>query len=275
MLRIEKRIPKVDWGQEFNRHWNGNNPPATHAFNALSFIFPQGEQFFIDAAKEVAQNTDFSQNQALEEEVKLFIAQEATHGNQHVKYNTCLEDSGYENVVYNVVEYFIKSAHRYLSPLTKLAFVCAYEHYTAILGDFVLSKPQVLKEAEPRMALVWGWHAAEETEHKSVSFDLYEAAGGGWIRRILAFLLVTIQLAYLFCRLFWSMLYRDGSLKFSRLPKTISQFMSFFFGKDGVNWYLLKYSFHYFSPQFHPWNRDNRLLLQTWLDQNNFQLQII
>jgi predicted metal-dependent hydrolase len=41
-----------------------------------------------------------------------------------------------------------------------------------------------LDGAEPDMHTLWSWHAAEETEHKSVAIDVYRAAGGGNLRRV-------------------------------------------------------------------------------------------
>ena len=54
MTTITARIPQVDWSKGFERHWNGGDPAVTHAFNALSFLFPQAEKFFIEVAREVA-----------------------------------------------------------------------------------------------------------------------------------------------------------------------------------------------------------------------------
>lgn len=107
------------------------------------------------------------------------------------------------------------------------------------------------------MAL-WGWHSAEETEHKAVCFDLYHAAGGGWLRRVLVFLLVTLTFSVMFSRLYISLLYRDGCLTLSRVGKTLRQSLSFFLGRSGIGWHLMGYGVRYLSPWFHPWNQDNR-----------------
>jgi len=61
------------------------------------------------------------------------------------------------------------------------------------------------------MQLVWGWHAAEETEHKAVCFDLYRALGGGWLRRVLVLMLVTMNFSRLFWRLYLDMLRRTAA----------------------------------------------------------------
>lgn len=252
MSAIAARIPQVDWSQGFDRHWNGGNPAVTHAFNALSFLFPQGEKFFIEVAREVAGNLNTTSNVDLTGAVKGFIAQESAHARQHTLYNAILQQQGYENIVHAWVRRLQQWAHRSLSPLTKLAVVCGYEHYTAILGNFLLNNLDVLKQASPDMALIWGWHAAEETEHKAVCFDLYRAAGGGWLRRVMVFLFVSFDFLLLFSRLYLSLLNRDGCLKIAKLFSTAQQFVRFFFGRRGVGWHLFGHGLRYLSPWFHP-----------------------
>jgi predicted metal-dependent hydrolase len=163
MTTISARIPQVDWSQGFDRHWNGGNLAVTHAFNALSLLFPQAECFFIEVAREVVCGLDSTLNPELERAVKGFIAQESTHTQQHNQYNAILKTQGFENVVHNFVQRLQERSHRDFSSLTKLAIVCGYEHYTAILGNYILTNPQVLGSAEPDMALIWGWYSAEVT----------------------------------------------------------------------------------------------------------------
>ncbi len=275
MTEISARVPLVNWSRGFDRHWNGDNPAVTHAFNAVSFLFPQGERFFIEVAREVARGLDYTNNPELEQAVQGFIAQESTHSYQHNQYNAVLEAQGFENVVHGFIHHLQERSHRDFSSVTRLAIVCGYEHYTAILGNFILNNPQVLVPAEPHMALIWGWHSAEETEHKAVCFDLYQAAGGGWFRRVLVFLLVTLNFSLMFGRLYFNLLYRDGCLKPFHLIKTLLQSLKFFFGGSGIAWHLLGHGVRYLSPWFHPWNQDNRAKLQSWLSANQFQLRKI
>jgi len=72
------------------------------------------------------------------------------------------------------------------------AITCALEHYTAMLADYVLRNPVWLEDAEPQLRVLWSWHAAEETEHKAVAYDVYRAAGGGYAKRVLWYLHVSV-----------------------------------------------------------------------------------
>jgi len=42
--------------------------------------------------------------------------------------------------------------------------------------------------ADPEMLNLLRWHGTEEVEHRSVAFDAYVAAGGGYLRRVAAML---------------------------------------------------------------------------------------
>ena len=273
MSEITARVPLLTWDQDFKKYWNGDNPSATHAFDALSFMFPQGERFAIKVAKEVNQQKGLSLTPELKEDVRVFILQEATHTKHHNFYNSTLEKHGYENVAYNFNERLEKMGHKYFSPIQKLASVSAYEHYTTIIGNWLLKNPEVLKSAPKHMSLPWEWHAAEETEHRAVCFDLHKAAGGSALGRVLAFLVVTVYWLMVYTRLYISMLWRDGCLSLVRLPKTTWQSLRFFWGGKGVGWNILFYGPRYLSPVFHPWKKNNKHLLDSWLIRNDDHLR--
>jgi len=48
------RSPNIDWQNGFKRYWCQGSPAITHAFNAFSFLLPQGELFFITVALDAA-----------------------------------------------------------------------------------------------------------------------------------------------------------------------------------------------------------------------------
>lgn len=268
------RVPDIDWNEGFERHWFDGNPVVTHAFNALSLFFPQAERFFIETAREMTRDTALKFEPALTQAVQHFVTQEATHTVQHKKYNAILAQQGFLNVAHDAADKRQGLYKKHFSPLTKLAIVCGYEHFTAILGHFALSNPDLLKTAAPKMALIWGWHAAEETEHKAVCFDLYNAASGGWLRRGLAFVLASVDFFSLFGLNYFHLLRRDGCLGVRQLPKSILQFSRFFFGRRGVAWPLIGYGVRYLSPWFHPWHLNNQDKLQTWLTSNQHLLYL-
>ena len=257
-------MPGVDWSRGFARHWNGGDPVATHFFNALSFLFPRGERFFVEQARELG---------ADHPGVREFAAQEAIHAHQHAQYNAVLEAQGYENVSDRLAQRLEERAYRVFAPLTRLAVVCAYEHYTAALGDYILRNPRALERAQPEMKLVWGWHAAEETEHKGVCFDLYRAAGGGWLRRVLMLAMVTLNFSRLFWKLYLDLLRRDGCFAAKRAVPTLAQIGRLLFDVGGFAWPMAGAIVRYLVPWFAPWRHDNRAVMQAWLDAHAAELR--
>jgi predicted metal-dependent hydrolase len=256
---ITPRVPQVDWSRGFPRHWNGGDPVRTHFFNALSFLFPRGERFFVEQVRERAGD---------DPQVRDFVAQEAIHAHQHAQYNAVLTAQGYENVSDALAQRLEDRSYRVFAPLTRVAIVCAYEHYTAALGDYILRRHGPLERADPQMQLIWGWHAAEETEHKGVCYDLYRRAGGGWLRRTLILAMVSLNFSRLFWRLYLYLLRRDGCFTARRFVPTLFGIARMVGAPGGTAWVVAGAILRYLSPWFHPWKRDNRATMQVWLDAN-------
>jgi predicted metal-dependent hydrolase len=68
--------------------------------------------------------------------------------------------------------------------MERVALIAAIEHYTAFLGDWVLNAEELDRRgADPTMLDLLRWHGAEEVEHRSVAFDLFQHLDGGYRRR--------------------------------------------------------------------------------------------
>ncbi|MBC7548061.1 MAG: metal-dependent hydrolase [Polaromonas sp.] len=65
-----------------------------------------------------------------------------------------------------------------------LAITAASEHCTAVFADGTLRYASWFDAAEPLLQTLWRWHAAEESEHRAVAFDLYTALNGSYAWRI-------------------------------------------------------------------------------------------
>lgn len=267
----------VDLSKGFPRFWNGDDAFRTNFANALSMSFPVGEQFFIDAVKSgLKQLPPTPDNEALRDGLKKFIGQEATHRQIHALYNAQLEKQGYRNVWEPRVLKRLHTERERMQRqglaqpyLHELALTCAVEHLTAILGDVTLSRQGQTHDwffnAQEPMATLWHWHAAEESEHKSMAFDLYVRLGGThavrmyWYRRFLVMFALDLSLQIL------NNLWRDGSWK--RLS-TWRSAASFVWGRDGLvrsTWTQLR---DYRRQDFHPQQQGHDPLAQDWLSAN-------
>jgi predicted metal-dependent hydrolase len=71
----------------------------------------------------------------------------------------------------------------------RLADVAALEHFTAVLGQFLIqSRGLDDAGADPVMLDLLRWHGAEEVEHRSLVFDVYQNVCGSYPLRALAML---------------------------------------------------------------------------------------
>ncbi|VXB26724.1 metal-dependent hydrolase [Massilia sp. 9I] len=263
MSSLTVRQLDVDLSRGFGRRWLGGDAYRTQLFNALSMTFPIGEQMFIDSLRAIP--PERLTDPGLRAEVKDFIGQEATHRHMHVQYNAELERQGLSFVTGDRIARRVRRVTGF-SVRSRVAITCALEHYTAMLADGVLRHPEWIADAEPSLRRLWEWHAVEELEHKAVAFDAYRAAGGGYWRRVLWF--VHVSLVFWFDNLVQTAhnLKRDGALW---RAGTWASAARMWFGRRGLAWHMAGPVLHYFSPRFHPWQHDNRAMLEMWLDRNS------
>ena len=239
----------VELSTGFERHWHGGDAFRSMFFNALSMSFPVGEQFFIDSVREALKRLpEEPQYAGLRESIKGFIGQEATHRRVHGLYNEQLERQSLVNRWQHWAQRRIERSRR-MNPMHPLAVTCAYEHCTAVLADITLRHEALLAGADPRMQTVWRWHAAEETEHGAVAFDLYQALGGNlkWRRRWFTYVLIIFSKDCLAQTLL--NLKHDGSLWRWRTLRSALRFM---LGPKGVLRLSVPALLRYYRHDFHP-----------------------
>lgn len=165
------------------RHYVDGDLVMSHVVAVLSALFPEGEDFFVRSVRRFA---DQITDPELQSRVRGFIGQEMTHGREHRALNERLQQMGYPTRrIDRIAHRDFKRWERLLSPLTCLAITAAFEHYTAVLAELLLGDERaqaILGSTEVRSMLLW--HAIEESEHRSVAFDVYRSVGGTETRRI-------------------------------------------------------------------------------------------
>lgn len=263
MTELVVRRLLVDMEQPIARHWCGGDAFRTAFFNALSMSFPFGEQFFIDAVRNGFKALPEPKQEPFRREVQGFVGQEATHRRLHALYNAHLEKQG----LVNAWEPRARIRQRAIEQEDVrhwLGITAANEHFTAIFADYLLHHPEVLGEDDARLKTLWLWHSAEESEHKTTAFALYQALGGNqkwrarWMRRVTFFFLTDTL------RQTVNNLRRDGTLwKWS----TFQSGWRFLFGRDGLVTCTYRPWKAYFRPDFHPNEQDSSAAVR-WLRDN-------
>ena len=188
---IPLRKPNLEFDASIPRLWMNGNVFATHFFNGLNLVFPDGERFFVKSVHDhLGQITD----PVLLRQAKQFAAQEGQHANQHEQYFGRLRAQGYQ------IDAFLRRFHQFyrfanrLPAGLRLAITAGAEHYTAVLGAGAIEEFALLADAHPTMRQLIVWHATEEIEHKAVAFDVLRATHPSYLLRIAGFLIATVCL---------------------------------------------------------------------------------
>lgn len=243
----------IDLAAPIERRWAGGDAFLTAFLNALSMSFPVGEQFFIDSVRNAAKALPADRQAAFADEIQGFVGQEATHRRIHGLFNGQLEAQGHVNTWGPRAAKRIERFNRTPDKRHALAVTAGYEHFTAIMAAWMLRHPGLLADAEQRLQTMWTWHAAEETEHRSTAFDVYQALGGNHRWRIRWFWVVTVFFVSDVMRQTLRNLWHDGSLW--RMG-TWRSGLRFLFGRGGLvrdTWGPWR---AYFRPDFHPLQQD-------------------
>lgn len=275
-LPLPVRKLDVDLSRGFARHWHSGDPFRTAYFNALSMSFPAGEQRFIDSVKVAAERLpDEPQHAKLREDLRDFCAQEATHRHVHGQFNAELERQGYTNAVEGRINARYEQ-YKDINPMHHLGVTVAYEHYTAVLCEALLARPAMSIGMSPEMQRVWRWHALEETEHKAVAFELYQALGGNYRWRVRWFFFVTIQFVSDVIRQTVLNLQHDKALF---KPSTWWSAATFFFGRPskggGCFWLTAKPLLDFVRRDFHPWQHDNSATARAYASEHASEWRLV
>lgn len=205
---LQARDVHYDWS-DLPVHYMPGEPFVTHFCNVLHLLLPAGEEFFVEVFK---QALPLIQDDQLRLDVQGFIGQEAMHSQTHADVVEHLRSQGLDMSPYTdqmrwLFEKMLGDRPRWSKRrqrtwlLERIALVSAIEHYTAILGEWILDTPQLDEVgAHPVMLDMLRWHGAEEVEHKAVAFDVMKHLKAGYFRQVRTQWLVTPLLLLLWIR---------------------------------------------------------------------------
>ncbi len=259
-LTINPRDRRFGRGQRQDRLWLGGDPAATAFYNALSVTFPKGEAFFIESVKAFRAGVD----DKLAREIKAFTIQEVVHSREHVAFNKRVLDHGYDISRLEARIDQVLEIARARPPIVQLAATMALEHYTAIIAAELLRDPKHLDGADTESRELWRWHALEEIEHKGVAYDTFLHATRHlsrwrrWKIKTLTMLLISGT--------FWKhriegtldLMAQDGVTGW----RAKGRLATYLLVSPGIVRRMIPAWLSYFLPGFHPWNHDDRALIQ-------------
>ena len=259
---IQPRKMDFSFDPAMPRYWFDDDQFKTILLTALSCTFPEGERFFVRSVRHYQKQI---QDPLLREQVKGFIGQEAHHGNEHDAFNHFMESKG---VPTGKVDAYVKDGLKFmakwLSPERQLAKTCALEHFTAMLAEMILEHPEFIEGMDERMVPLWLWHAVEESEHKSVAFDVYrDQVDSYWVR--------TSEMAFTTVEFIGFTILHYNQLRAEMDDptdwKSVRQGLNWLVGKPGWLRKLGKSYLAYYKRDFHPSKRDSAHLRQQGLEK--------
>jgi hypothetical protein len=250
--------------QEIPRHFGADGDLlSSHIAACLSAVFPDGEDFFVRSVRNFRGEVS---DPVLSQEMRGFIGQEAIHGREHRAFNRRLAELGYPTrFIEAVTERLLALADRVLSRKARLAVTAALEHYTATLAEQLLRDDETKALfGQPEVLELFLWHALEESEHKTVAFDVYRAVGGTERMRRVVMNGVTVGfLGGVGLIVGLSLLEDRATYNPVRFVRSFRRLL----GSPIISAELWRELRAYNQPGFHPSDHDASELLETWRER--------
>lgn len=241
------------------KYWFYRDPFMTHFIAALSTLFPAGEHFFIQAVRD---HRHLVTDEIEQKNISGFIGQEAFHTKEHVALNEAMMRNGIPTKeLEDFTENLLKIANRLLSKRQRLAVTVGLEHITAILAKMVLEDDRLRMKLDDSVRNVWIWHATEEIEHKSVSFDVYEKTNPSYVERAVFMIVATAFLMAVITYFQVKLGIKDRSL--FNLNKTVRG-LTRLYGANGYITRLIPDYLTYFKQDFTPRLTNDEDLMNQW-----------
>ncbi|MBL4867655.1 MAG: metal-dependent hydrolase [Pseudomonadales bacterium] len=266
---VETRDLKFNMdSSKVSKYWFNNDPWNTLFMSSVLAAVPDGERWVMQSVrKQLDMLTDPSIRKAGIE----FIHQERIHAREHDVMNKASIEHG---IPMDDIERTFRKVRMFLQKRLSInmqgALGAAFEHFTATIASVLIEHPETFKDTNPELLGMLFWHFVEETEHKSVSFDVFtDAAGGGlraYLLRVTAMTSAAVAGASVFSIPFTYLLYKDKQLTNFASAKT---FFRTQFVDPGVLRKVGSMFFPYFRRDFHPWDDDNREVIHAWKQEYN------
>ncbi|OUS25327.1 hypothetical protein A9Q99_21635 [Gammaproteobacteria bacterium 45_16_T64] len=265
---IKPRKMDFPFSDVTEKFFYANNSIISTYMAALSGTFPPGEKGFIDS---IRLYRDQVSDPELLEQIKGFIGQEGQHSYQHKQVNIALDELGlFATRIEKDLEKKITEDKGRLDSRDFLASTVGMEHITAVMAEYLLNNPHILEPLTPSVRELLLWHAVEEIEHKSVAFEVYQSCVGQ--RRRLHIVMGIQTLLFV-----WQVsLYQLSLLRWAKKVPSIKDVVGaakFFLGKGGLARNIVGPYLDYFRKDFHPWDNDNRHLIDDWKRARGYSVE--
>jgi uncharacterized protein len=216
---VQIQARKVDFDvADIPLHWIPGHPVASNFASLLNIVLPPVERWFVAVFNEAL---PLVKDPKLAEDMRGFIGQEATHADvhEHVLHDMMAARGVDPKPLLDQVDFIFSrtlAPRTSLDPKRRLSHLCdrlwliaAIEHYTAVLGDFVLNCRWEDYGADPTIVDLFRWHGSEEVEHRNVAHDVAVYFHNSYPDRIRSMLMAVTMVFVLFQRGTWYLMKVD------------------------------------------------------------------
>lgn len=209
---IPRRIA-FEFPDDIDPQWIPGKPELAAMLNGGSLTMPYLEPFLIRTVRETTQQLD---DKHLNEQGRAFNTQEQHHYQAHRRFNELLKAKRYPQL--EALERDMQAAYARLAlrPLrTRMAYTAGFESMTMGVTKWLIEQRVALfKGADTRVVSFVLWHMVEETEHKCVAYDIYQAAFGrglsGYLARAYGVFHGSLQVMWFSMRAYKIILQQEG-----------------------------------------------------------------
>lgn len=160
--------------------WHPTMPELAAAANSVSLLMPYVEPYLARSIRATVPELD----EPLASRTVTYVRQELAHHVEHRRFNDALAEAcpGVRRV-----ERWMRAAYgwlgRHRSRRFGVAFAAGSEAIAFGIARWVdANVGSLFDDADPDAAQLYLWHLAEEVEHKTAAFDVFEATDGSRLR---------------------------------------------------------------------------------------------
>jgi uncharacterized protein len=228
MAAITVRKVSFDFPDELDDVFPGDDLRDEAYLVAFSLTMPTLEPYLIRSFREASsQVTD----PELAADVKAFIGQEAHHHRNHQRVNEIVLgrlDPAVADELRAIVARLDDDYRRYTTTKSTRFNVAYAEGFEAMTCSMAITMVERAAGGDGPTRFgawqqLWAWHAAEEIEHRTVAFGLYEHLSGSYPYRVWASLRTQVHYSICLARLQAVLMESHGERRRAHVPRWFRQ----------------------------------------------------
>lgn len=189
-------------------HWNKQKPEFSQVVNAASMAMPYLEPYLIRTMRKARAKIT---SPKLQQDLDLYVQQEAQHYQQHKKYNDSITG---QYSCGKAIEQSYANDYQALGVKSlrfNLAYAEGFESMALAIGHMLIEQRETLfGDSDSTVASLVLWHFVEEIEHKNVAFEVFEHLYGSYFWRMVGLFYATGHIFWRSGQAYRKLLKEDG-----------------------------------------------------------------